>query len=44
VDRHYVAIATLKALADDGKVEAKVVSQAMQSFGIDAEKPNPLTV
>jgi pyruvate dehydrogenase E1 component len=44
VDRHYVAVATLKALADDGKVEAKVVSQAMQSFGIDPEKPNPLTV
>jgi pyruvate dehydrogenase E1 component len=44
VDRHYVALATLKALADDGKVDAKVVSQAMQTFGIDPEKPNPLTV
>ena len=44
VDRHYVAVATLKALADDGKEDAKVVSQAMQSFGIDPEKPNPLTV
>ena len=44
VDKHYVALATLKALADDGKVDAKVVTQAMQSFGIDPEKPNPLTV
>jgi pyruvate dehydrogenase E1 component len=44
VDRHYVAVATLKALADEGKVDAKVVSQGMQSFGIDPEKPNPLTV
>jgi pyruvate dehydrogenase E1 component len=44
VDRNYVALATLKALADDGKVEAKVVTQAMKSFGIDPEKPNPLTV
>jgi pyruvate dehydrogenase E1 component len=44
VDRHYVALATLKALADDGTVDAKVVSQAMQTFGIDPEKPNPLTV
>jgi pyruvate dehydrogenase E1 component len=44
VDRHYVVLATLKALADDGKVEAKVVTQAMQTFGIDPEKPNPLTV
>jgi pyruvate dehydrogenase E1 component len=44
VDRNYVALATLKALADDGKVDAKVVTQAMKSFGIDPEKPNPLTV
>jgi len=44
VDSKYVALATLKALADDGKVDAKVVSQAMQTFGIDPEKPNPLTV
>jgi pyruvate dehydrogenase E1 component len=44
VDRNYVALATLKALADDGKVDAKVVTQALKSFGIDPEKPNPLTV
>jgi pyruvate dehydrogenase E1 component len=44
VDRNYVALATLKALADDGKVDAKIVTQAMKSFGIDPEKPNPLTV
>jgi pyruvate dehydrogenase E1 component len=44
VDRHYVTLATLKALADEGKMESKVVSQAMQTFGIDPEKPNPLTV
>ncbi len=44
VDSRYVALAALKALADDGKVDAKVVSQAMQTFGIDPEKPNPLTV
>jgi pyruvate dehydrogenase E1 component len=44
VDRNYVVLATLKSLADDGKVDAKVVTQAMKSFGIDPEKPNPLTV
>ena len=44
VDRHYVVVATLKALADDGKLAAQVVTQAMKSFGIDPEKPNPLTV
>jgi pyruvate dehydrogenase E1 component len=44
VDRHYVTVATLKALADDGLVERQLVAQAMQTFGIDPEKPNPLTV
>jgi pyruvate dehydrogenase E1 component len=44
VDRHYVAVAALKALADDGKIDKQTVIDAMQSFGIDPEKPNPLTV
>ena len=44
VDRHYVLIAALKALADDGKIDKATVTQAMQTFGIDPEKPNPLTV
>jgi pyruvate dehydrogenase E1 component len=44
VDRHYVVVATLKAFADDGKLAGQVVTQAMKSFGIDPEKPNPLTV
>ena len=44
VDRHYVVIAALKALADEGKVGPQTVSEAMQKFGIDPEKPNPLTV
>jgi pyruvate dehydrogenase E1 component len=44
VDRHYVTIAALKALADDGKIDKQTVSDAMQAFGIDPEKPNPLSV
>ena len=44
VDRNYVVIAALKALADEGRLEMKKVSQAMQGFGIDPEKPNPLSV
>jgi pyruvate dehydrogenase E1 component len=44
VDRNYVVIAALKALADDGKIDKKTVTQAMFTFGIDPEKPNPLTV
>ena len=41
VDRHYVVIAALKALADEGKIDKHTVARAMQTFGIDPEKPNP---
>jgi pyruvate dehydrogenase E1 component len=44
VDRHYVVVATLNALANDGKIDLQAVTQAMKTFGIDPEKPNPLTV
>jgi len=44
VDRHYVAITALKALADEGKIDMQTVTDAMQAFGIDPEKPNPLSV
>jgi pyruvate dehydrogenase E1 component len=44
VDRHYIVVAALKALANDGKIDVKTVAEAMQTFGIDPEKPNPLSV
>ena len=44
VDRHYVVVASLKALADEDKIDKNTVSKAMQAFGIDPEKSNPLTV
>jgi pyruvate dehydrogenase E1 component len=44
VDRHYVVVATLKALADDGAIAVQRVTEAMKAFGIDPDKPNPLTV
>jgi pyruvate dehydrogenase E1 component len=44
VDRHYIVVAALKALADDGKLDMKTVTQAMQAFGLDAEKPDPVKV
>ena len=42
VNRHYVAVAALKALADDGGLEAKTVADAIARYGIDPEKPNPM--
>jgi pyruvate dehydrogenase E1 component len=44
VDRHYVVVAALKALSDEGKIDAQTVNKAMQNFGIDPEKSNPVTV
>jgi pyruvate dehydrogenase E1 component len=44
VDRHYVALAALKALADDGLVPAARVREALVKYGIDPNKPNPVTV
>jgi pyruvate dehydrogenase E1 component len=44
VDRHYITVAALKALADDGKLDRSTVIKAIKDFGIDPAKPNPLTV
>ena len=44
VDRKYVALAALKALADDGDVPMERVWQAIDKLEIDPEKPNPVTV
>jgi pyruvate dehydrogenase E1 component len=44
VNRHYVVVAALKALADDGKVDASIIAKAIAKYGIDPSKPNPTTV
>jgi len=42
VDRHYVVVAALKALADEAKLDRKTVTQAIRTFGIDPDKLNPV--
>ena len=44
VDRRFVALAALKALADEGRLDIGTVRGAIARFGIDPEKPNPVTV
>ena len=41
VDRHFVALAALSALADENIIETKIVSQAIERFGINPAKPDP---
>jgi pyruvate dehydrogenase E1 component len=44
VDRHFVAVAALSALAEQGAVPAAAVQQAIKQYGIDPDKPNPTEV
>ncbi len=43
VNSHYVTVAALKTLADEGTIPASKVSDAIKKYGIDSKKPNPLT-
>ncbi|WP_409035131.1 transketolase-like TK C-terminal-containing protein, partial [Methylibium sp.] len=42
VNRHYIVVAALKALADDGTLPAAKVAEAIARYGINADKINPL--
>ncbi len=42
VNSHYVTVATLKTLADEGTIPASKISEAIKKYGIDINKPNPL--
>ena len=44
VDRRYVAVAALKALADDKTIAADAVTKAISKYKLDTEKPDPTTV
>ncbi len=44
VDRYHIAVAALKALADEGNTPPSQVSAAIQKYTINPEKPNPVTV
>lgn len=44
VNRYYVTLASLKALADEGTIASASVSEAIKKYRINPEKPNPVTV
>ncbi|MDR1646781.1 MAG: pyruvate dehydrogenase (acetyl-transferring), homodimeric type [Zoogloeaceae bacterium] len=44
VDRHWVTLAALKALADEGELPRETVATAMKKYGLEATKPNPRLV
>jgi len=44
VDRHWIALAALSALAEDGVIESQQVAAAIAKYRLDPAKPNPLKV
>ncbi|HKJ94367.1 MAG TPA: pyruvate dehydrogenase (acetyl-transferring), homodimeric type, partial [Gammaproteobacteria bacterium] len=44
VDRYYVTIAALNALADEGKIKKSKVAEAIKKYGVNPDAPNPVTV
>ncbi|MCF5667201.1 pyruvate dehydrogenase (acetyl-transferring), homodimeric type [Pseudomonas marginalis] len=42
VDRHFIALAALKALADDSVIGREKVSEAISRYGINVDKANPV--
>ena len=42
VNRHYIVLAALKLLADEGTLPAAKVAEAIKKYGIKADKINPL--
>jgi pyruvate dehydrogenase E1 component len=44
VNRYFVAVAALSALADAGEIERSTVTEALKKYRIDPRKPNPVTV
>ena len=44
MNRYYVAVAALKALAEEGQIKAEQVEAAIKKYGLDTERPDPWTL
>jgi len=44
VDRHWISVAALKALSDEGALPAAKVAEAIKKYRLDPSKPAPWTV
>jgi pyruvate dehydrogenase E1 component len=42
INRHYIVVAALKALSEEGTLPVAKVAEAIQKYGIQADKVNPL--
>jgi pyruvate dehydrogenase E1 component len=44
IDAGHIVVATLSALAASGDVKPEAVAEAIQRYGIDPERPNPVSL
>jgi pyruvate dehydrogenase E1 component len=44
VDRHWIVLASLRALADEGQIDKKKVAEAAAKYALDQHKSNPVKV
>jgi pyruvate dehydrogenase E1 component len=44
IDRRWITVAALRALADDGQIKHARVGEALKKYRLDPDKPNPLGV
>ena len=44
VDRRWVVLTALRSLVDAGQLDRSKLAEAIQKYGIDSSKPNPMTV
>jgi pyruvate dehydrogenase E1 component len=42
INRHYIVVASLKALSEEGAVPVAKVAEALKQYGIKTDKVNPL--
>lgn len=44
IDRFHITVSALKGLADRGEIGKEILKEALERYGLDTEKPNPMTV
>ena len=44
VDRYYIVLTAIRALALDGKIDMSKADEVMKKYNLDPEKPSPITV
>ena len=44
VDERFITVVALKALADEGVLDQKTVAEAIEKYGIDPDRPDPVTL